>query len=102
MTDAIDLTAPTTPAETPAETLTLSRADLQQMINDAVTAGAASAAGTSPLGAPAVNAEAPEEWTVNEFMRQLVAHTRFYTEREERAAYWAVNKHFPVPADGDS
>lgn len=109
MTDAtpLTLTAPDVPPSAPAApapespTVTMTQEQFAAYLQQAVSAGAATAAVT-PLGAAAVQAEQPEDWTQNEFMRHLVAHTGWYTEREQRAAYAAVDKYYPVPVDGES
>lgn len=69
---------------------------IAEIIRSAVAAGQASP--SAPIGALAVPAAAePEKWTVNEFLRNVVAYTLWRTEGEQRSAYAAVDAHFPAP-----
>lgn len=98
--------APDTTDETPAveagsNLVTLTQAQIEKMLKDAVMAGAAQVQVGGPLGNFTVPPAAPADWSQNELMRRIVARTHFFTEEDERAAYAAVDKHFPAPTDDE-
>lgn len=94
----LEVPAPPAP-DLPPAVVSLTKDELAAMLRDAVSAGAAQASAANALGTPAIMAEIPEDWSLNRLLRKLVDRAPWHTEREERAAYAAVDKHAPAPAD---
>jgi hypothetical protein len=100
---AFDPTTLSTPPAAPAASpiLQLTQAQLDAMLTKAVQAGQAQAQAVQALGAPAVQAEKPEEWSVNQLLHAIVRSPgMWHTERQARSAAWSVDKWFPV-AEGE-
>jgi len=97
------VTDPTSTAvvDTPPS-VTMSQADLNELLSKALAAGAAQAQ-RGGMPAVAVQAEVPDDWTERELMFALVNRIQWFDERTARSAYHAVDTHWPaddVPADG--
>lgn len=96
-----ELPAPVQPVpDLPPSVVSLTKDELSAMLRDAVAAGAAQAQAANALGAPAIVAEVPEDWSLNRLLREMADRIAWHTERKERAAYAAIDKHAPAPADG--
>jgi hypothetical protein len=88
------------PAAPGSDTLTLSRADVQAMIANAVEAGRASV--PVPVSAtPGVSADETAKWSLNDLMMWLVGQQHPHTEAEQRAAFAAVSTFYPADDDTD-
>lgn len=90
--------APPAPVIPPA-LVSLTREELSALLADAVKAGQAQAQAANALGAPAIVAEIPEDWSLNWLFKKWAGKTVWHTEREERAAYAAIDKYMPEPVD---
>ena len=89
------MSTPVTPAEQSSPVVSMTQAEIQKMIADAIAAGVASAQPVVGLSQPPV----VEKWTVNRLLKSLVHGRGYHTEAEYRAAHAAVDTHFPEPAD---
>lgn len=85
----------------PDEYVKLTKADISAMLAEAVKAGAAQQNAANALGAPAVNAEEPEIWSMNHLLYRLISKAGWHNEREWRSAYATVDHHVPVPDETD-
>lgn len=82
--------------------LSLTEADLQRLLDNAVRAGAAQARAGGQQAAQPVPVEVPDDWDDHTFYREVVNHLAhgWYSEREHRSALAYVNKTWP-PAVGE-
>lgn len=78
--------------------VSLTQEQLDRMLAAAVLAGQAQS-GPAGAAAAAVAAEKPELWTVNELLRNVIAHIRWYNERTLLSALNTVDTHFPAPGE---
>ena len=101
--DAPASPVPTSPAAAAASVVQLTQEQLNEMLRQAVAAGAAQASATMPLGMPAIVAEQPEQWSQNRLMHEILTHLShgFFSERQARSATAAVDKWFPSDDDAE-
>lgn len=93
-----------TPTGQPA--VNISQSALDALLAKAVQAGAAQAAAhfssfVPSLGAPAVDAEAPEVWSKADLWRKVLSRIVWHNEREVRAAALALDNHYPLEEGDD-
>lgn len=95
---AADAVAPVDPRE---QMVTLSKDDLDALLNRAVAAGQAQSA-LIPFGSAAVAPEVPVKYTIAEALHMIAARLHFPSESDVHAIHAAIDDHFPAEVENDA
>jgi hypothetical protein len=76
--------------------VSLSRADLDQLLREAVTAGVAQAYAAQAAANAPVAPEPLPDWSDRDFLGYMIARTRWTSEREIRSAIAWLDKNHPA------